>query len=191
MKIGLLGGSFNPIHKGHIAIAKTAIAQAVVDQVWFLPSGNHPFKSGKELLTLSKRIELIKIAIGEIPQLKISKHDTNRKKPNYTSKLIKKLYKSYPEIRFYFIAGYDILEELPKWHNYNWLKKNVNFIIVNRPNIDKDKTSQMYSNNFSFIKMAPVDVSSSQIRDLVKNGEPISSLVPANIKDKIIEYYGN
>ena len=190
MKIGLLGGSFNPIHNGHIKIAKAVLEKTDLDKIWFVPSGNHPLKPNKELKPVETRIAFIEKAIEHYANFSICTLDANSSKPSYTTQLISSLKKSNPDDQFYFIAGFDIVEELPLWHEYRWLLDNLNFLIINRPNIDKSNWDKLdYLDKLTFIEMEPIDISSSEIRRKIANNETISGLVPAEIEAELLVEY--
>lgn len=191
-RIGLLGGSFNPIHNGHLHIAEKAIEQLDLSEVWLLPSGNHPLKGKFNLLNIEKRINLIKIAIENNNRLKLSLLDTDVNKKSYTSDLMKKLHFLYNDYDFYFIAGSDIVLELPKWHNVEWLLNTINFCIFSRPGFDNIGWQNLdYLNKINFLPIVPLDISSSDIRDKIESKLSIKNLVPESIRNKVKEYYLN
>ena len=188
MKIGLFGGSFNPIHNGHLAVAKSVFKEMDLDKIWFIPCAHHPLKNNETLLPFSKRVELIEQSILEFPHFEISHLDDDLNSPNYTDDLIKKAKKLHPENLFYLIIGYDVLAEFTKWHNFKWLGENVHFIIINRINNGKNNKPEQIK-KFTFIEMKPVDISSTKIRNCIKNNEDISHLIPPNICTLVEKLY--
>jgi nicotinate-nucleotide adenylyltransferase len=184
MKIGLLGGSFNPVHNGHLALAQAALQKLQLEQIWFVPSQNNPLKTNEDKLSYPFRCELLQAALQNYPNFKISYADNTGNKPSYTDQLIKKLQQKYPQHQFYFIIGCDILPELPQWHNWQWLQKNVCFAVANRPGY-KQKTE--LEGNFTFFNMPPTAVSASQIRQKLKKGENLAGLVPKAVAEKLSE----
>lgn len=190
MKIGLLGGSFNPFHNGHLIVAQTVKKKLNLDQIWLLPTANHPFKEKNFVLPFQKRFELIKKAISNHPNLVVRDDDFTDKGFNYTDNLLQKLYRNFPEHDFYFIIGEDNVQELPKWHNFEWLLEHVKFIVVNRPN---SSTIQKYdyAGEFIFLEMHPIPISSSEIRKKICQNQAIDKDVPANIRDEIYQLYQN
>lgn len=190
MKIGLLGGSFNPIHFGHLTLAEKAKEKLALDKIWLVPTGNHPFKAKEKLLSLEKRVKLIKSVVKDHPFLEICYLDAEENKPNFTDQLLKKLFHLYPENEFLFLAGEDILAELPRWHNSKWLIKNVDFVIFTRLN-NKEKKYEKFldKENVRFIQMQPIFISSTEIRNRIKENRSIENLVPKSIQNLIISYY--
>ncbi|MCD6177231.1 MAG: nicotinate-nucleotide adenylyltransferase [Candidatus Cloacimonetes bacterium] len=190
MKIGLLGGSFNPVHNGHIKLAQTALDSFDLDKILFLPSGNHPLKKYKNILPIEIRYDLTKKVIASKPRFEISRLDMETETPSYTKLLVMRLNKIFPDDKFYFIAGSDIISELKKWHDYKWLLNNIEFIIAHRPDIDKTRWSELeYVDKLNFMEMKPINISSTMIRKMIVKGKDISLLVPANIKNELITLY--
>jgi 2-iminobutanoate/2-iminopropanoate deaminase len=188
MKVGLLGGTFNPVHNGHLMVAQKVKEQLNLEQIWFLPTGNHPFKDKEFVLSFEKRCELIKNAIMDFPAFYLKDFDTPEHGFNYTADLIKKLYRLFPDVLFYFIIGEDNIPDLQKWHEYEWLIGNVNFIVVNRPNT-KTMGNYLFSDKLTFVTMEPVSISSTEIRRKVAFQQSIENDVPAGIMGKIIQLY--
>ena len=190
MRIGLLGGSFNPVHNGHIELAQTALDSFKLDKILFLPSGNHPLKTYRGIPPIEIRYDLTKKAIASNPHFEISRLDMETYKPSYTKLLIMRLNKAFLNDEFYFIAGSDIISELKKWHDYKWVLDNIEFIIAHRPDINRSTWNELeYINKLHFMEMEPIDISSTMIRKMITKGKDISTLVPANIKKELILLY--
>jgi nicotinate-nucleotide adenylyltransferase len=190
MKIGLLGGSFNPIHTGHLALAQIATQALELDKVLFLPTGNHPLKQNINILPAEKRFQLVKKAISSYPGFEASKLDMEDADLSYSAELIKRLRKIYPEDELYFLTGDDIIIELTQWHNWEWLLQNVQFVVVKRPDTNRERWQDLdYLEYFLFIDMKPQDVSSTEIRKKIKDNKSISGLVPKIIEEEIVSFY--
>lgn len=190
MKIGLLGGSFNPIHAGHLTLAQTATQALELDKVLFLPTGNHPLKKDNAFLPAKKRFQLVQKAILSYPAFEASNLDMKDTDLSYSAELIKRLHKLYPEDELYFLTGDDIITELPQWHNWEWLLQNVQFVVAKRPDTNREKWQDLdYLEYFLFIDMKPQDVSSTEIRQKIKDNKSISGLVPKIIEEEIVSLY--
>ena len=190
MKIGLLGGSFNPVHNGHIELAQAALDSFSLDKILFLPSGNHPLKKQSDILPVEIRYDLTKKAIASHPKFEISRLDMATTEPSYTKLLIMRLNKEFSNNEFYFIAGSDIISELNKWYDYKWVIDNIKIIIAHRPDIDKSTWNDLeYIDKLHFLVMDPIDISSTMIRKLIAQNKNISALVPANIEEDLITLY--
>ncbi|MFC1888043.1 nicotinate (nicotinamide) nucleotide adenylyltransferase [Candidatus Cloacimonadota bacterium] len=190
MKIGLLGGSFNPIHNGHLAIAETVLQELSLAEVWFVPTAFHPLKSQDQLLSFNKRLKLLSKVLESYPKFKISLLDSNQNARNYTYDLIQKIKASDNSFEPVFIIGSDILSELTQWFKYEWLLENVTFAVVSRPG--KQLKYQLRDDdlkNLKFLEMDPVPVSSTDIRKKIKEDQPIIGLVPDCIISDIKLYY--
>jgi len=190
MKIGLLGGSFNPVHNGHLAIAENALEQLELDKILFLPVGMHPLKTDRNIPPFEIRYKLLKTVLKSFPDFEISNLDENSENLNYTDELIKRLNSKYTDNEFFFIVGDDIVLELPRWHNYRWLLDNVKIVVFNRPDTDKSDLKNLdYLNKLFFLEMKPVSISSNEIREKTKRGESISGLVPEIIINEVKKKY--
>lgn len=190
MKIGLLGGSFNPVHNGHLAIAKNALEQLELDKILFLPVGMHPLKTDRNISPFEIRYKLLETALKSFPDFEVSNLDEHAENLNYTDELIKKLKIKFPDNEFFFIAGDDIVLELPRWHNYKWLLDNLKIVVFNRPETDKSEWKNLdYINKLFFLEMKPVNISSNEIREKVRKEESISGLVPEKVEEEIIKLY--
>lgn len=188
MKIGLLGGSFNPVHNGHLKIAQAALNQNVVQQVWFIPSYIHPLKNNQDSADFHKRLELINKALALMPDCQAYDFEKRSQNTSYTQKLMQFLSQKYPQHEFHFMIGYDIIPELHKWYNYDWLKENLHFLIITRT-IDNSISALKNLKYYQFINIPPIDISSTQIRNLIRQGKSIQGLVPECIKADVIKIY--
>ncbi len=188
-KIGLLGGTFNPIHNGHIIIAKKVYEILNLSYVILLPTGNPPQKNQPDIASFEDRFILTKTAIEDYDFMEISDLDrTLDGKKNYTSVLLNKLQQDNKNCKFYFIIGEDNILSLPTWHNFEWLIDNINFVVVTRT--EKEELKQLsYTKKFKFVKIKPVKISSTLIRESVKKNKDISKMVCKKNEKKIRELY--
>lgn len=190
MRIGLLGGSFNPIHYGHLQIAIAVRDQLSLDKTWLVPAGKHPYAQKDRLLDIRSRIMLIQKAISNIPALEICLEDSDETKPSYTDELLMRLQLEHPSDQFLFIVGADNVPQFPQWHNWQWLRDNAHFVAVNRPDNDVKCLQQLdYANQIQFITIPPIPISSTLIRENVREGKPITGLVPPAIEQDVLHLY--
>ncbi len=189
MKIGLLGGSFDPVHNGHIAIAEIVFNELNLDEVWFLPSGNHPQK--KSVASINQRIKLLQKLLSKYPHFKLSKEDLTKNNFSYTINLIRRLKKKHPADKFYFIIGSDNAKNLTSWHEYKKIPEETQMVVLDRPRTDLQELKKLsFYSKLKFIKIKPIDISSSEIRDKLKNNESISGMIPTSIEKDVIKIYG-
>ena len=181
MKIGLLGGSFNPIHNSHLRIINDILKKSLVDEVWLIPCKKHAFN--KELASAKDRIAMIKSAIKNIPDAKICRIELKSKGKNYTIDTIIKLKKRYKD-ELFFVAGSDILCEIKKWRNYKRLLREIEFIVLKRKNY---KIKNVKGMRIKAIINANNSISSTGIRGRIKKGKSIKNLVPKDVEKFIKE----
>ncbi len=181
MEIGLFFGTFNPIHNGHLLIAKKAICKLKLDQVWFVLSPLSPFKENKKILDKSERAELIDIALSKEKKMYLCKEEFKMKIPNYTIDTLNFFKKKYPDFIFKLLLGEDNFLKIKFWKNYSTILKNYEIIIYPRNN-SKSKSS---INRTIKLDDELIDISSSKIRQNIKLGISIRKYVPSKINELI------
>lgn len=153
MRIALLLGSFNPIHRGHIAIARWAHDTGAADLVWIVPTPQNPLKSAHELAPWSDRVAMIELAVGTWGYIEICTAENELQAPYYTINLIELLHKRHPEHTFSVLCGSDIEVELPRWHRVDELRRMVDFIFYPRDmQSDMQSDMQLYPQNSTAIR---------------------------------------
>ena len=172
MKIALFGGSFNPPQNGHVAVAKALLDSQQFDEVWVLPSFQHPF--GKALALFKDRVTLCRLAFGDLsPSLRISEAEKEMdNKKGYSIDTVRFLKKKYADHQFSLVMGSDLLLESSKWKDFEELKKLIEIYPISRAGYEETKFPH---------------VSSSQVRNALAKGEDISFLVPASVLKYIEE----
>ena len=171
-KIGIMGGTFNPIHNGHISLAKAALDELGLDKVWFMPSKNPPHKSHKDIASEYHRVNMIKLAIKEYKEFEISKVELEREGITYTSDTLTYLHDSYPNDEFFFIMGADSLINIEKWHCPELLFKLTTFAVASRDDVDINELNNMcnyLASKYNYVRikvlnMDKINASSSQVR---------------------------
>lgn len=188
-KVGILGGSFDPIHNGHIAIAEDSILQFGLDMVYFMPTAESPLKGHLPLAPAMERYKMIELAIKNHPKLEVLDWEILRKGMSYTIDTANLLKKHWPHINFYWIIGSDLLQSLPKWKNINQLTQLIEFIVVQRTSPTSSLTPLLQS--LPNIKLHTIynplySISSSAIRQAVEQHQPIDHFVPLEVKNYIL-----
>ena len=180
MKIGIYGGSFNPIHFGHIGLAKWVTEHTDLDQVWLMVSPNNPLKDASILADEQKRLAAAKEAIGDGrlasgKRIIVSDFEFTLPRPNYTANTLRALAKAYPEHEFTLIIGEDNLNIFNKWREYQYILENYRIFVYPRRNIIS-QTSQQHedilrkANNVKLLADAPYfDISSTELRKNLHN----------------------
>ena len=178
-KIGILGGTFNPIHNGHIQIAKRAKAQYGLDKVIFLTSGNPPHKTNVQILDAKIRHIMVKRAICGIDGFFASDWEVNRTEYSYTEDALLHFKEVYPEDELYFIIGGDSLRDFDKWHNPQGILKLCTLLVY-------DRLGGCVESDFAMeISGGKIDISSSSIREKIKNGENADDDMPGQVSEFI------
>ena len=180
----LLGGSFDPIHNGHLHIAREILRSGLVSGVIFLPNARHNFKQGSVLLDFHARFELVASVLE--PGMEV--WDDDAQGSGFTSEMLQKLYLKHPERSFFWVIGSDNLEALPRWHDFPWLRQHARFLIIPRPGWPVSG-SVLKRIRRKTLKIAPSDVSSTLVRQRIQAGQSIEGLVPRSIAEKVVDLY--
>ncbi len=178
-KIGILGGTFDPLHLGHLIIANEVLDRLGLDEVKFMPNHEPPHKDRHTGTTAENRLAMLERAIEGHPKFSIETIELNQAGRSYTYDTMKILREKNPQNDYYFIIGADMVEYLPHWYNIEKLVKIVQFVGTNRPH---NKLESPYP--VKFVEVPMIDISSSMIRDRIKKGMSIKYLLP----DQVIRY---
>ena len=182
MKVGLYFGSFNPVHAGHLIIASHIVNYTALNQAWFVVSPQNPFKNSNSLLNEYHRLHLVNLAIDGENNLKSSNVEFKLPKPSYTIDTLTYLHEKYPEHQFSIIMGSDGFQNLDKWKNYQTLIKNHSFYIYKRPGFELMET---FGATVNLLEAPLLDISSTRIRNMIKEKKSIRFLVPDSVKEEI------
>lgn len=185
MKIGLLGGTFNPVHLGHLALAQESWHQLKLDKVIFIPANISPFKENEPVIGPADRLDMLRLAIEGDDRFKISTFEIDKEGISHSIDTVKHFSDVYgSDAELFFISGADSIRDLSKWKDIEGILDIVTFIVATRPGFDfegplKDKVQ--------FISMPGIGVSSTMIRERIHGHEPIDHLVP----DAVVKYIRN
>ncbi|WP_066257735.1 nicotinate-nucleotide adenylyltransferase [Neobacillus drentensis] len=179
LKVGILGGTFDPPHNGHLLIANEVLSTLQLDEIWFLPNQEPPHKKKSESISNEDRLQMLELAIGGNDAFRVETIELHRQGPSYTVDTMKMMNNQYPNHQFFFIIGADMIEYLPKWHKIDELIKLVQFVGVERPSYSSQTDYPVL-----YVDVPALDVSSSMIRDRVKNGKTVRYLLP----DSVIQF---
>lgn len=178
-KIGILGGTFDPPHHGHLLIANEVLSALDLDEIWFMPNQEPPHKQKSKSITNEDRLEMLKLAIEGNQQFRIQTIELERKGPSFTVDTMKIIRANYNKYQFFFIIGADMIEYLPKWYKIDELVQLVQFVGVERPEYSHDTIFPII-----YVDVPAMEVSSSIIRERLKKGKPVRYLLP----DSVIQY---
>ena len=193
MKIGILGGTFDPIHNAHVEIAKSAYEQFGLDKVWIMPTPCPPHKDKTKITPAEDRVNMIKLAIEDVDGLEFCDFELHRDEPVYSADTLTELKEKYPEDKFYFIIGSDSLQTFASWHKPEVIVEKAQLLVVKRgerdTNLDFDKLIADLEDKFSImipcIVMDEMYESSTEIRT---GEQSLEHSVPENVYKYILEH---
>lgn len=194
MKIGIFGGAFNPIHNGHLLLVKSYYESLGFDKVLFIPTAVPPHKTSEYLVSAQDRLNMVSLALEENAFFEVSDIEFKRQGKSYTYDTLTQLKQIYPDSELYLIIGADQFLKFHYWYRYKEILDIVTICTSAREDEEEKKSLYAYAESHDemkgkyFIADYPVfKVSSSEIRDKIKNGEDISSLVPKKVYKYIVE----
>ena len=188
IRTGLYGGSFNPIHNGHIALARQILDAGLMDEVWFVVSPLNPFKKEKsDLLSDELRLEMTALALEEEPNMMAQDFEFHLPKPSFTWQTLQEMSKAYLDREFILIIGADNWELFHLWYNYQEIINQYSLVVYPREGIEIDEDS--LPENVKIINAQLYPISSTQVRQNIKEGKSVDDLIPKCIIPKALEYY--
>ena len=187
-KVGIFGGSFNPIHTGHIALAKSLCQQAGLDEVWLMVSPMNPFKKeATDLLTDKLRLEMAEQAIADEPKLKACDYEFHMPKPSYTWHTLQALSQDFPHISFTLLIGGDNWASFDKWFHHEDILNHYPIVVYPRKGCDIGKVPS----GVTIVETPLLNISSTESRQRIKEGKSIHGMVPDCIEPLAMQYYSN
>jgi len=183
MRIGILGGTFNPIHIGHLILAEESREKLGLDKIIFVPTNLPPHKGDAEIAAASKRLAMLKIALAGNRYFSVSDIEIRRKGFSYTIETIRELEKLFPKQELFFITGSDLLKYLDDWKDLNKIIKMVKFVVARRPGYPLEKIPSYIST----LAIRAVDVSAFEIRSRIRRKKSFRYLVPEKVYKYIKE----
>ena len=191
-RVGVLGGSFDPVHSGHLLLAEEILRELLLDEIIFMPTRIQPFKQDKETASAEDRINMLNLALASNNKFSITTVETDRDEVSYTVTSLKLLKKQMSDdTELIFILGYDMLMNIRKWWNADELLETFSFAVGIRKGVESDEINQFieglrkeYNTQIYAVQNRMFDLSSTEIKDRIKNGKSIKYLVP----DTVIEY---
>ncbi len=192
MKIGILGGTFDPIHNGHLAVAEEVRSRLSLDEILFVPTGQPWRKGGNPIQPAKHRVEMVRLAIAGRPYYRLSLIEVDRKGPSYTLDTLTELSSGLSTAgEIFFIVGWDSLSDLPNWKSPERIIRLCRLVAVPRPGYSRPDFDSLetivpgLSERVVMLDRPEVDISASEIRERVARGLPISGLVPEAVEEYI------
>jgi nicotinate-nucleotide adenylyltransferase len=184
-KIGILGGTFDPVHMGHLVLAEQAKEKLKLDKVIFIPCFSPPHKTRRKLSPAKDRFRMTALAVEGNAWFFVSDIELKREGLSYTVDTLKELRRLYPESAIYFLTGSDVLGEIHTWRNPEEIYKLVRMVIATRPGFDSFDPNNRFAKRSIILPITGIDVSASGIREKVKKGQSIRYLVPQQVEEYI------
>ena len=193
-KVGILGGSFDPIHNGHLAIAESARKDYALDEIWFIPAGHSPNKEEARMTPAEERLKMTELAVRDYDNFKVSDMEVCSKETSYTYRTLERLTAEYPETEFYFIMGADSLDYFDKWYHAERICQCAVILVAVRDEFSKAnmkakiaEIQQLFPADIRILSIGKVEVSSHEIREQIAEGRDVPAQIPHAVSEYIRE----
>ena len=186
MRLGVFGGTFDPLHCGHLIVADDAAAELSLDRVLFVPSGQHPFKAGDVEAPADVRRRMIEESIAGHDVFSVDDRELERPGPSYAVDTLEELEAEHPTAELFLLIGSDILEEIDEWHRPEDLQRLATIAVLTRAEVEVDRASRRSAPHVT-VPVTHVAISSTEVRRRVRSGEPFRYLVPEPVYRIICE----
>lgn len=187
--VGLFGGSFNPPHICHLLLSVTLLETDEVDEVWWLPVHQHAFAKDRELAPWENRLAMCEAVAEPFEGIRVVDVEARLEPPSYTFDTVAALREAHPGVRFSWVMGSDLLDELPRWHRWNELREILDFLVLGRGD---ERAEVPGEGRFQRVDFTLPDISSTQIRALLRAGkaDAVRPLIPAAVADYLRDHPG-
>lgn len=191
MRIGIFGGTFDPVHVGHLIMAEQCREQARLDEVWFIPAARPPHKQESDLTPFAQRVEMLLLALAGYPIFRVNELEKDRPGPSYTVDTLEELARRHPEHEFHLILGSDCLPDLPNWREPTRIAERAGLLIVPRPAwpiwpVDQLRSSLRLSEKSNLrlqvVHSPLVEIASRDLRRRCAEGRSIRYMVPRAVE---------
>lgn len=186
VRIGILGGTFDPIHSTHLEIALRAREAAHLDQVWFVIAAEPPHKRGEVFASPEERLAMVEAAVRDEPGFLASRLELDRRGPSYTADTLQDVHAAEPDAQLFFIVGYDSLVDFHRWRAPQEILSLARLLVVRRPGV-LTRVAPMLDGHYDEIAFAESLVSSTEIRTRLAQGLPVDTLIPPAVEAYIRE----
>ena len=183
LRTGIFGGSFNPIHNGHISLARQLKEKAGLDEVWLMVSPQNPLKRSTDLLDDEKRLQMARLALKGVEGVVVSDYEMHLPKPSYTWNTLQALSKDFPDREFVLLMGGDNWAYFDKWYHYEDIMANYQIVVYPR----RGEMIPFRDGRATTVEAALLDISSTEIRQRIKTGKGIRRMVPKAVADLILK----
>ncbi|MDB5308553.1 MAG: nadD [Gemmataceae bacterium] len=193
MRIGIFGGTFDPVHMGHLILAEQCRDQAGLDEVWFLPSYHPPHKSTRDVVRFEHRCDMIELATAGHPAFKLVRIEKELPPPSYTAETLAELRRRHPGDEFHLLLGSDCLPDLPGWYQPMRVVEQAGLVVVPRPGVmlwTADRLARALAVDpaairLRFVACPMIEIASRELRRAVADGMSIRYMVPRSVEEYI------
>lgn len=183
LRLGLYGGSFDPLHRGHLLVAQAALEELSLDRLFFIPAAQSPFKPGSKPAPDAVRLRMLRRSLAGQSRAEVYADELTRGGVSYSIDTVNAFKDRYPGAELFWLIGADHVPTLPQWRNADRLAESVTFVVIPRPG--QPQATLQHPWRLKHLRGWPLGVSSSEIRDRVRRGLPIDHLVPNGAADVI------
>ena|SRR5579885_233580 len=196
MRVGVFGGTFDPVHLGHLILAEHCREQARLDQVWFVPAARPPHKLDRPLTRFDQRAEMLALALAGNPAFRVNELEKDRPGPSYTADTLAELHRRHPADEFCLLVGSDTLADLPAWHAPEEVVRLAELVVVARPDHPVPDAAEVRAAlrlaegqtlRYQVVRSPLIDISSRELRRRVGEGKSIRYQVPRAVECYILE----
>jgi nicotinate-nucleotide adenylyltransferase len=195
-RVAVFGGTFDPVHLGHLILAEQAREQARLDQVWFVPAASPPHKQGQPITPFAQRVEMLSLALAGNPAFRIDELEKDRPGPSFTADTLAELHRLHPRVDLHLLIGADCLPDLPGWHEPARILELAGLLVAARPNWPVPTPAQLRSTlpladgvplRFQVVLVPLIDTASRDLRRRAAEGRSLRYLVPRAVECYINE----
>ncbi len=183
--VGLFGGTFDPVHKGHQSIAQSFLNSGRIDELWILLTPSPPHKAASHPASFGLRLKMLEAAFSDFSNVQINTVENELPRPNYTLQTILHLKTQHPHLEFLYCIGGDSLVHFHEWKLYRRILQECELLVAARPGFDYTQVEEEILRRVYFVNHTPVAISSTAIREKIATGEPFTDLLPKNVIDII------
>lgn len=185
-RVGLFGGTFDPVHNGHISIAQSFIESSLIDELWILLTPFPPHKDGNKHASYEYRKEMLEIAFLGKKNIRILTIENKLPKPSYSFNTIKYLKETHPNIKFLYCMGEDNIANFDSWKHHSQILEELELLVAHRPGVDHSEVKDYVLARTTFADHTPISVSSSMIKEKIDQKELLAALLPKKVLNFIV-----
>ncbi len=188
-RIGLFGGTFNPIHCGHVKAAESVQNMFSFDRILFIPSYLPPHKESVDVASAAHRLKMVELALASFDRFFPSSVEIDARGTSYSILTLNKIKEMFPQTEVFFLLGIDAFLEIETWKDYEDVLEQCSFVVMSRPGFRLSEAKDILTEKYKIylLSINTLDISSSEVRERIRKNQPIEGLVPENVENYIKE----